>query len=117
MQKSLNKNNFVNHQLRDALTKALNDKKIKVTYPKGYKKWKEKFDYFYNITKSVDQTLKIIYGPDGSADNYKGSLYNNSNFNIKGIKNRKRNKPGKPNKITKNSSVFNYIRNKPNAKQ
>jgi len=103
----------MNDSLKDQLQKALKEGKLKVKYPKGHKQWRTKFDYFYNITKSVEYTLKIMYGPEGSATNYKGSLYNNSNFNIKSIKNKK---IKRVNKSSKHSSVFDYLKNKPNGK-
>lgn len=104
----------MNNSLKEQLKKAIEDNKLKVKYPKGYKEWKTKFNYFYGITKSVEQALKIMYGPDGSADNYKGSLYNNSNFNVKHILKKKSSKPTKP---PKSSSVFDYLRNKQNGKR
>ena len=55
---------------------------LKVKYPAGYKKWKAKFDYWYNITKDVNQTLDIIYGPGGGVKNYRGSLYRNANIKL-----------------------------------
>ena len=64
---------------------------LKVKYPTGYKKWKAKFDYWYNVTKDVNQTLTIIYGPEGSVRNYKGSLYCNANLKMNSI-GQKRNK-------------------------
>ena len=104
---------MMNDSLKNQLSKAIREKKIKIKYPKDYKKWKEKFDYFYGVTKDVQQTLDIIYGPGGSADNYKGSLYNNSNFNIKHIQNKPTKRVNKP---AKSSSVFNYLKHKHNGK-
>ena len=55
---------------------------LKVKYPTGYKKWKAKFDYWFGITKDVQQTLDIIYGPGGGVKNYRGSLYRNANIKL-----------------------------------
>src|SRR5258706_8510449 len=73
---------MINTQLRDQLQTALKAKQIEVKYPDGYKQWKEKFDYFFGITKDVKQTLDCLYGPNGGVDNYKGSIYVNSNLNV-----------------------------------
>jgi hypothetical protein len=69
-----------NNSLSVQLQNILDKKKVKIIYPDGYKTWKEKFDYWYNITKDVRQTLDIIYGPGGGVTQYKGSLYVNSNL-------------------------------------
>jgi hypothetical protein len=74
-----------NDSLANQLKNAVNSGQVKVVYPKGYQKWKKKFDYWMKITNNVTQTLNILYGPSGSVDNYKGSLYNNSNFKAPGI--------------------------------
>ncbi|TDI97014.1 MAG: hypothetical protein E2O29_01910 [Deltaproteobacteria bacterium] len=102
-----------NTQLHDQLRIAIEEKLIKLRYPAHYKKWKKKFDYWFNLTKDLNQTLDIMYGPGGSADNYKGSIYRNSNLDIKAIEKpktkqfvRKHNKPKSNNK----SSAFAHIR-------
>ena len=64
----------------------------KIKYPKGYKQWKAKFDYWFNITKDVQQTLDIIYGHGGSVNNYRGSLYRNTNVRIPSPKGSKKSK-------------------------
>jgi hypothetical protein len=71
-----------NNQLTNQLKKAIDTGALKPKYPDGYKAWKEKFDYFYNITKDVEQTLNAIYGPGGSVTSYQGSIYRNSNLDI-----------------------------------
>jgi len=86
-----------NHTLRDQLKAGLNSGKLKVKYPDGYKRWKEKFDYFYKTTNgNLQQTLDIMYGPGGGVNNYKGSIYRNSNLDVsklsKGKKKRGHNK-------------------------
>lgn len=114
---------FINTDLRDQLKNAIRDKKIIIKYPAHYKKWKKKFDYWFNITHDVKQTLEILYGPDGSADNYKGSIYTNANFDIKAIENSTKRPHRQPhrthanNKPTTNgkSSAFNFIRLKRNG--
>jgi hypothetical protein len=75
-----------NSSLQDQLKNAVKSGQVKVVYPKGYQKWKKKFDYWMKITGSVSQTLNILYGPNGSVDDYKGSIYNNSNFKAQGNK-------------------------------
>lgn len=72
----------INNSLRDQLRAALKTGKVKVKYPEGYKQWKQKFDYFYGVTKDVNHTLDAIYGPNGSVDNYKGSVVANSDFKV-----------------------------------
>jgi len=76
---------MINTQLKDQLEAAMKQKKIEVKYPDGYKQWKEKFDYFFGVTKSVRSTLDSIYGPGGGVDNYQGSIYRNSNLDIKKV--------------------------------
>jgi len=90
---------MLNNLLAAQLQKALDEKKIKVVYPDGYRAWKQKFDYWYNITHSVSQTLDIIYGPGGSVGDYKGSIYQNSKFKPKET-------------ITKSSNAFKYLKSK-----
>jgi len=100
---------FKNTQLKDALAEAIAKKQLKLAHPKGYEEWKKKFDYFYGITNSVEQTLNIIYGTDGGSKDYKGSLYNNSNFDVKNLPKKKAHKHTEQN--NKPSNVFDYIRN------
>ena len=69
-----------NTLLKDQLTNAINNGKLTPKHFDGYTAWKDKFDYFYNITHDVKKTLDIIYGPNGGVNNYKGSLYRNSNL-------------------------------------
>jgi len=103
----MEKNKIFNNQLQVELQKAIATKKLTLKYPKKYKRWKEKFDYWHNKTKDVRQALKIMYGPNGSVTNYQGSLYNNSNFDIKQIRkiHQKR-----INKVKKPSNIFNYLK-------
>lgn len=112
---------FVNTQLQDQLRIAMEEKQIKLKYPAHYKKWKKKFDYWYNITHDLNQTLDIMYGPGGSSSNYKGSIYTNSNLDIKAIEKpkKKKNKQfirkhSKP-KSTAPSSAFAHLRIKRNG--
>ena len=79
--------NPVNTQLADQFKDLKEAGLLKVKYPAGYKKWKTKFDYWFNITKDVQQTLDIIYGPGGGVHSYRGSLYRNSNLKIPIAKN------------------------------
>lgn len=44
------------------LDKVVREKKIVLTYPKGYKTWKRRFDEVYKKTKSVSQALDEIHG-------------------------------------------------------
>lgn len=90
----------INNTLAIQLAEALKQKKIQVKYPDGYKAWKQKFDYWYKVTGDLRQTLDIMYGPNGGVDNYKGSLYTNSNFKFK-----KKHTP-EPKKQEKMISVF-----------
>ena len=53
-----------------------------VKHPKGYKKWKAKFDYWFKITKDVQQTLDIMYGPGGGVNHYKGSICCNAKIKM-----------------------------------
>ena len=78
-------NKLINTQLADQLLKTIEEGKVKLRYPDGYKAWKKKFDYFYNLTKSVSQTLNIIYGPQGGVTDYRGSIYSNANIPIKEV--------------------------------
>ena len=39
------------------------DKGIKVKYPRGYHKWKKKFQSEYKRLKDVSRTLDSIHGP------------------------------------------------------
>ena len=71
-----------NSELSDQLKDLKDTGILKVKYPPGYQKWKAKFDYWFNITKDVQQTLDIIYGPGGGVNNYKGSLYRNANLKM-----------------------------------
>ena len=72
----------MNTQLADQFKDLKEAGLLKVKYPAGYKKWKAKFDYWFNITKDVNQTLDIIYGPGGGVKNYRGSLYRNANLKM-----------------------------------
>ena len=92
---------MINTQLKDQLEIAISSGKFKPVYFNGYKIWKEKFDYFFNITKDVNQTLDILYGPNGGIDDYKGSIYRNSNLQI--------------DKITKKKHIKEKIENKPSS--
>lgn len=74
-------NTGLQDQLKDLKEAGL----LKVKYPAGYQKWKTKFDYWFDITKDVQQTLDIIYGHGGSVTNYRGSLYRNSNLDMNGL--------------------------------
>jgi len=103
----MKKNIIFNDQLQIELQKAIATKKLTPKYPKKYKQWKEKFDYWYNKTKDVRQALKIMYGPNGSVINYQGSLYNNSNFDIKKIRKRHQKII---NKVKRQSSIFDYLK-------
>ena len=106
-----------NNQLQQQLQNAIKKGKIKVKYPKNYKEWKTKFDYWCNITKNSKQALEIMYGPDGGVKNYKGSLYNNSNFDIKKIKKRKQQLKNLRQTIKKpNSTIFSYLKVKNNKR-
>lgn len=110
----------VNTQLRDQLKIAMEKKQIKLKYPAHYKKWKKKFDYWFNLTHDLNQTLDIMYGPGGSADNYRGSIYTNSNLDIRAIEKPKKKKfIKKHNKsiVTAPSSAFAHLRIKRNGKQ
>lgn len=99
---------MINTQLKDQLEAAMKQKKLEVRYPDGYKQWKEKFDYFFNVTKSVRSTLDSIYGPGGGVDNYQGSIYCNSNLNINKVV---KAEVKKAHTITKNSSKsFRFIK-------
>ena len=110
----------VNTQLHDQLRIAMEEKQIKLKYPAHYKKWKKKFDYWFNLTHDLNQTLDIMYGPGGSADDYKGSIYTNSNLDIKAIEKPKKKqfirKHSKP-IVAATSSAFAHIRIKRNDKQ
>jgi len=44
------------------LDKVVREKKIVLTYTKGYKSWKRRFDDVYKKTKSVSRTLDEIHG-------------------------------------------------------
>jgi len=68
-----------NNDLAKQLQRAITEGKIKPKYFDGYQQWKQKFDYFYEKTHDVTQTLNIMYGPGGSVNDYKGSIYVNSN--------------------------------------
>ena len=71
-----------NTELQDQF-KVLKDAGVlKVRYPAGYKKWKAKFDYWFNITKDLQQTFNIMYGHQGGVNHYRGSLYCNSGLKI-----------------------------------
>lgn len=72
-----------NDSLAKQLQSAVSKGQIKPKYFDGYKQWKDKFDYFYNITKDVNQTLNIMYGPNGGVNSYQGSLYVNSSLKVK----------------------------------
>jgi hypothetical protein len=69
---------MLNTQLQDQLRKAIKDGKINPKYPDGYRDWKAKFDYWFNITHDVLETLRVIHGEQGD-----GSIYKNSNLDIK----------------------------------
>jgi hypothetical protein len=74
-----------NTELQDQLKDLKEAGMLKVKYPAGYKKWKAKFDYWFNITKDVNAALNCIYGPGASGvNNYKGSIYRNSGINPNG---------------------------------
>jgi hypothetical protein len=75
----------INTQLADQLRNVVKTDKDVIKYFKGYKKWKAKFEYWFNITKDVGQTLDIIYGRGGSPKHSTGSLYHNSNLDLKSI--------------------------------
>lgn len=98
-----------NTQLQEQLKKGIAEGKLKINYPDGYKVWKEKFDYWYSKTQDVHQVLNIMYGPGGGVNDYKGSIYTNSNLEINKIilsrKNKKFNK-----QPVKNSNVFNFLK-------
>jgi hypothetical protein len=44
------------------IDKVIKEKKITVTYPAGYKKWKQKFEASYKKTHNVIRTLDEIHG-------------------------------------------------------
>jgi len=98
-----------NNSLRDQLRKAIQDKKIVIKHFKGESLWRKKFNHWHKITKNVKQTLDIMYGPSGTTKDYRGSLYNNSNYNLKKvlkkIKNGSAEKPS-----NSRSGVFKFIR-------
>ena len=71
-----------NTSLRDQFKDLKEAGLLKVKYPAGYKKWKAKFDYWFNITKDLQQTFNIMYGHQGGVNNYRGSLYCNSGFKV-----------------------------------
>lgn len=71
-----------NSNLSDQLNELKSEGLLKVKYPVGYKKWKEKFDYWFSITKDVQQTFDIMYGPGGGVKSYRGSLYRNANIKL-----------------------------------
>ena len=82
--------------------------KLKLRYPDGYKSWKKKFDYWYRTTnKDLNQTLDIMYGPGGGVNNYKGSLYKNSNFRVP---KEKHNRNKKFKKQNEKSGIFKGIK-------
>lgn len=72
----------MNSQLKDQLNALKRAGLLKVKYPKGYKKWKATFEYWFSITKDVQRALEIMYGPGGSTSNYKGSIYCNTYFKV-----------------------------------
>jgi hypothetical protein len=82
-----------NTQLQDQLTGAISKGKLNPKHFDGYVAWKTKFDYFYNITHDLEKTLDILYGPKGGVNDYKGSLYRNSNLSTDNIP--KQNQPRK----------------------
>ena len=97
--------------LRDKLREALKNNKHKIKYPDGYKKWKEKFDYWFKTTKGdLKQTLDIMYGPGGGVNNYRGSLYKNTDFKIPKKNKKKFVKRYNNKKGTKKSSIFDGIK-------
>ena len=96
---------MTNPALRDQLGKLLRNGKLKVKHPDGWKKWKQKFDYIYKLTKGdLNQTFDIMYGPGGGVKNYKGSLYRNTGFKVP------MNKPKAKAKTSKKSSIFEGIK-------
>ena len=106
-------NNSLAKQLQDAINKG----KIKPKYFDGYKQWKEKFDYWFEITKDVNQTLNIFYGPNGGVKKYAGSLYVNSSLNVKeASKTSNQNKSEKKNFSHKSSGTLKFIKHNTNSK-
>jgi hypothetical protein len=69
-----------NNELAKQLKSAVESGKLKPKYFDGYQQWKQKFDYFFNKTNNVHETLNVMYGPGGGVGDYKGSIYHNSNI-------------------------------------
>jgi len=54
---------FQNTQLRDQLDAFVKSGKIKLRYPRGYKKWKERFDLSLKRHRGdVDKALDDMHG-------------------------------------------------------
>ena len=107
-------NKQLNTQLSDQLRKLVAAGEVKIKYPDGYHAWKQKFDYFYNITKDVNQTLNIIYGPEGGVKDYKGSIYHNANVVINKTVAKKEQKPKiEPRKHRSGSLKYIQLKKKP----
>jgi hypothetical protein len=100
-----------NTLLQDQLSNAINTGKLKPKHFDGYTAWKKKFDHFYEITHDVKQTLDILYGPNGGVNNYRGSLYRNSNLSTDKIA--KKNTQKHQKNITHvNSSALDLFKNR-----
>jgi hypothetical protein len=69
-----------NTSLRDQLKIVMDSGELKVTHHDGHKAWKAKFEYWHNVTHDTTKALDAIYGPNGGVNNYKGSIYCNSNL-------------------------------------
>jgi hypothetical protein len=73
---------MINPSLQDQLKELKGAGVLKVKHPVGYKKWKAKFDYWFSITKDVQQAFNIMYGPGGGVNHYRGGLLCNSGVKI-----------------------------------